>query len=411
MRKVHICLPTREERVKRMKTLIELYDEETIFNLLTACAAKPETVVMLGGERLSDDTLRRRMKSFLASRNVDTKIEYKICDTGDCTAIIEALAEITEEYADCVIDVSGGSDLALLACGMFAESCDVPLMRLDEERECFADVRSCPEAEKLQIPVFTIEDMVAMTGAGVIRHGRISAKDIDEELHKDTFALWEIFTRYRSSWHKTTQFFHSAREVMGDNLSVDTKNPLPIDKNYCPPALLRMLAERGLITDYESTRENVRFKYKSPTMRAILRDKGSVLELMTYCRMYDSGLFDDVDISVVIDWDGRGESSTTNEIDVMAVKGLTTYFISCKSARADNLSSEYLYEIDTMAHRLVGKFAQPALVTAVSNIRNTAQPMWERAHDMRVIIADQSYLENGKLGELIANYKRKPPRK
>ncbi len=394
-----------------MKTLIEIYDEETVFNLLGACAAEPDTLVLLGGERLSDGILRRRLSDFLTSRGVKTKIEYKICDVEDCTSIIEALAEITEEYQDCVIDASGGVDLALLACGMFAESCDIPIMRLDEERECFVDVRSCPEAEKIQIPVFTIEDMIAMTGAGVVRHGRISAKDIDDELRADTFTLWEIFSRYRSSWHKTTLFFHSAREETGDNLSVDTKTPKPIDRNYCPPALLRMLAEGGLITDYESTRENIRFRYKDPTMRAILRDKGSVLELMTYCRMKDCGLFDDVNISVIIDWDGKGESTTTNEIDVMAVRGLKTYFISCKSARADNLSSEYLYEIDTMAHRLGGKFAQPALVTAVSNIRSTAQPMWERAHDMRVIIADQGYLESGKLGELIANYKRKPPKK
>ncbi len=397
--------------MRQMKTLIELYDEETIYNLLTACAAQPETLVMIGGERLSDEILRRRMEAFLALRNVKTKIEYKICNIGDCTSIIEALAEVTDEYGSCVIDVSGGSDLALLACGMFAESCDVPLMRLDDERERFLDVRSCPEAEELRLPVFTIEDMVAMTGAGVIRHGRISARDIDEELRADTFSLWDIFTKYRSSWHKTTLFFHSAREETGDNLAVNTKAPRPIDKNYCPPALLKMLAEKGLITDYESTRENIKFRYKNPTMRAILRDNGSALELMTYCRINDSGLFDDVDISVIIDWDGKGESDTTNEIDVMAVRGLTTYFISCKSARADNLSSDYLYEIDTMAHKLVGKFAQPALVTSVSNIRGTAQPMWDRAHDMRIIIADHSHLESGKLGELLANYKRKPPRK
>ena len=411
MRQVHICLSPRRERVRMLKTLIELYDEESVFNLLGACASKPETLVILGGERLSDSVLRRRLSGFLSSRGIDTKVEYKQCDISDCSAIIEALAEIIEEYAGCVIDVSGGSDLALLACGMFAESCDVPIIRLDEERQCFVDVRSCPEAERLAMPRFTIEDMVAMTGAGVIRHGRISAKDIDDELRADTFALWDIFTRYRSSWHKTTLFFHSADEETGDNLSVNTKATLPIDKNYCPPALLKMLAEAGLITDYVSTRERVSFRYKNSTMRFILRDKGSVLELMTYCRLSECGLFDDVDISVVIDWDGKGESTTTNEIDVMAVRGLTTYFISCKSARADNLSSEYLYEIDTMAHRLGGKFAQPALVTAVSNIRNTAQPMWDRAHDMRVIIADQSYLENGKLGELIANYKRKPPKK
>lgn len=394
-----------------MKTLIELYDEANVFNMVAVCAAKPDTLVILGGERISDDILRRRLRGFLDSKEIKTKIEYKICDINDCSSIIEALAVITEEYQDCVIDVSGGSDLALLACGMFAESCDVPLMHLDEERECFVNVRDCEEAEALKLPVFTIEDMIAMTGAAVVRNGRISAKDIDDELRADTYALWRAFSRYRTAWHKSTLFFHSAREVNGDELSVDTKAPLPINKNYCPPALLRMLEEEGIITDYESTRERITFKYKNSTIRTILRDKGAVLELMTYCVLSDSGLFDDVNISVVIDWDGKGDSATTNEIDVMAVRGLKTYFLSCKSAGADNLGSDYLYEIDTMAHNLVGEFAQPGLVTAVPNLRNSARSLWERAHDMRIIISDISYLESGKLGDLIANYKRKPPRK
>ncbi len=394
-----------------MKTLIEIFDEEAVFNLVSTCAAKPQTLVIIGGERIGDDTLRRRLRGFLDSKGIDTEIDYKICDINDCSAVIETLAVVTEEYQGCVIDATGGSDIALLACGMFAESCDIPIMRLDTEFERFENVRDCDEAEHLQLPRFTIEDMIAMTGAAVVRHGRISAKDIDDELRSDTFALWEIFTKYRSAWHKSTSFFHSAREEGTDSLSVNTKAPLPIDKNYCPPALLRMLSEAGLITDYESTRERVSFKYKDPIIRAVLRDKGSVLELITYCRLSDSGLFDDVDISVVIDWDGKGDSSTTNEIDVMAVRGLKTYFLSCKSAGADNLGSDYLYEIDTMAHNLVGEFAQPALVTAVPNLRNAAQSLWERALDMRVIISDISYLQTGKIAELIANYKRKPPKK
>lgn len=408
MRKMHLCLSLRKKRVNTLKTLIELYDEESVFNLVAACTVKPENLVIIGGEQLENDVLRKRINRFILSRNIGTEVKYKICNIDDCTAVIEALAQIVEEYADCVIDVSGGNDIALLACGMFAESCDVPLMRLDAQRQCFADVRSCPEAERLDIPLFTVDNMIAMTGAEVIRHGRVSAKNIDDELRSDITELWKIFTNYRTSWHKATLFFHSASESADDCLSVNTKATLPIDKNYCPPTLLNMLADSGLITDYESTRERIRFMYKNATIRFILRDKGAVLELMTYCRLYESGMFDDIDTSVVIDWDGSGSSATTNEIDVMAVRGLTTYFISCKSAGSENLSSEYLYEIDTMARRLGGRFAQPVLVTAVSDIRHSAQPMWERAHDMRVIIADSRYIENGRLGELIANYKRKP---
>ena len=58
---------------------------------------------------------------------------------------------------------------------------------------------------------------------------------------------------------------------------------------------------------------------------------GIWLELYTYLTAKKSGAFDDVQISVVVDWDGKPEANNLlNEIDVTATRGLRPLFVSCK---------------------------------------------------------------------------------
>lgn len=59
---------------------------------------------------------------------------------------------------------------------------------------------------------------------------------------------------------------------------------------------------------------------------------GSALELFTYDACLRSGCFNDVVSSAVVDWDdARGGERVSNEIDVMATRGIIPLFISCKA--------------------------------------------------------------------------------
>ena len=60
---------------------------------------------------------------------------------------------------------------------------------------------------------------------------------------------------------------------------------------------------------------------------------GSVLEMYVYKACRDAGVFDDVCLSAIVNWDGDRvhADSVTNEIDVACTRGVMPLFISCKT--------------------------------------------------------------------------------
>ncbi len=59
-----------------------------------------------------------------------------------------------------------------------------------------------------------------------------------------------------------------------------------------------------------------------------------MLELYVYKACVDTGAFDDVSASVVVDWEGDNlQGDVSNELDVVATRGVTPLFISCKTGR------------------------------------------------------------------------------
>ena len=73
--------------------------------------------------------------------------------------------------------------------------------------------------------------------------------------------------------------------------------------------------------------ESVSFRFRDQNTRAWLRDVGSVLELYAYKACVDTGIFNDVISSAVVRWDDTvGHGSVSNEIDVMAARGVIPLF-------------------------------------------------------------------------------------
>ena len=80
-------------------------------------------------------------------------------------------------------------------------------------------------------------------------------------------------------------------------------------------------------------------------------------------------------------WDGAGPSHTANELDVVAVSGVTTLFISCKSGKLD---TAFLNEIYTLTVRLGGRLAKPVLMTAALFPGRDNNALLQRAKDLGI---------------------------
>ncbi len=369
-----------------MKTIIELFDRETILNILAVCAfdPAPEQVVFVGdfGDRRELESIKDWTAGFLAARGIESRLYFRDVDTSDCSAIIEELFAVEREFPECVLEISGGKYLSLLAAGMFAENTDIPIFHYDIDRRNFADIRGFAEANEVPLPYFSARDVFELSQAGTLGYGHFSPPQLDLEAREDARQLWYIFLAHRSDWHEIVLFFQSADTLPGSGLAVDTNRMIKNMSSRERDQLLEELAEAGLITRLRKRGSQVQFTYKSSVVRAMLQDAGAALELFTYaCIKRRADHFWDCEINIRIDWDGEGPSATSNELDVVAMCGLTPLFISCKSGR---LQTAHLNEIYTVTKKLGGLFARPVLMTAALGSADDNRWMLQRASDMGI---------------------------
>ena len=168
-----------------------------------------------------------------------------------------------------------------------------------------------------------------------------------------------------------------------------------------PEAALWDLVEIGFIRDLRIVQdERVSFVFRDRQIRAWLRDVGSVLELYVYKACLDTGLFDDVRTSAVVDWEeDKRDNAVTNELDVMCTQGVTPVFISCKTC---DVKTEALNELAVLRDRFGGQMAKAAIVTA----ERGRTVMRNRAAELNIRVIDLNDLLAGRLPERLESMMR-----
>ena len=102
-----------------MDTLIELYDERAFENILAPDMFRPKRIVYLCPAEVSQDRKRQeKMKSFFHRRGWDPELIFLEASRYKADRILRLLLSIGENYPDCALDVTGGSDAGLFAAGM-----------------------------------------------------------------------------------------------------------------------------------------------------------------------------------------------------------------------------------------------------------------------------------------------------
>ena len=132
-------------------------------------------------------------------------------------------------------------------------------------------------------------------------------------------------------------------------------------------------------------------------MRFWLRDIGSVLELQLFRACLAAECFDDVVLSAVVNWQGGASQrdGVTNEIDVVAVRGIQPVFISCKTCE---IRTEALNELAILRDRFGGKGSRAVIATSAPATRSRS-PMRRRAAELGIEVVEWNDLALDKLIE------------
>jgi len=384
--------------VRWMKTLLEIFDERPMENVLATDTFRPETTVFLCADAVAADrTLHESYRRYFLRRGLNTKVVFVKTDLMAVGPVINSLRRLTSEYEDCALDITGGSDAVLFACGLFCAEEPLPVFTFSRRSSRFYNIRNAGFVDRQPtVLTYSVSDVFLMAGAE-IQEGRDQADNLRE--HMDQFpGFYNICDDFRRGWTDAVSYFQqiSAPDKYG-NYTMDAGGDWQVKgpqghRLTADAALLTRLADLGFILDLDIEEgRSVRFRFCDASVRFWLRDVGSFLELYVWDVCRRSGLFNDLRCSTVVNWDGLPpRDAVTNEIDVMAVRGIKPLLLSCKACP---VKTEAVNELAVLRDRFGGQMASAAVVTTYPCKAVTRR----RAMELGMDIIDRADLSEGRL--------------
>ena len=380
-----------------METLIELYDKRPLENILGAEMFRPRRVVYICPDHAARDAvLHRKMRAYFSRRAQPVELIFFKADVYDADAVLALLRNILARYGDCAMDITGGTDAVLFAAGLLSAEASIPVFTYSRKKNSFYNIRNAAFADGLACPLrYKVEDFFLMAG-GSVREGRVNNALLERYL-ADFDPFFGLFLDHRRDWTKIVTYLQRVSPPGAEgSFSLQVSGPYTVKGERgtridAPEEALRDLERIGFIRELTIAAEGVSFRFRDEQIRAWLRDVGSVLETYVYKACLDAGVFDDVRLSVIVDWEGENKSdSVSNELDVMCCRGVVPLFISCKTC---DVKTEALNELAVLRDRFGGEMARAVIVTAE---RGSAR-MRNRASELNIQVVELSDLSPDRL--------------
>jgi len=393
-----------------MKTLIELYDERPLENVLGVEVFKPERVVYVCPKDFNvEKKMRARLEAYFRHRGLSTELVFVRAHMYETEDMLRLFCGIVEKYPDCAMDITGGTDAVLFAAGLLYAESEIPVFTYSRRRNCFYDISGAEFAEALPCKLnYTVEDFFMMAG-GSMREGRVDNSILSQYLD-DIAPFFKLYLKHRRGWTRTVAYLQRVSPTGTDgSFRLNVKGDYRVkgergSRIEAPVEALRAMAEIGFLQELEIVpEESVAFHFRDGQIRTWLRDVGSVLELYVYKACLDSGLFQDVRISAIVDWENDDRSkAVSNELDVMCTRGVSPVFISCKTC---DVKTEALNELAILRDRFGGKMARAAIVTA----ERGGTAMRNRASELGIAVIDLNDLMAGRINRRLKSLMRDIP--
>ena len=183
-----------------MDTLIELYDERAIENILAPDMFRPQRIIYLCPREIAQDRSRQeKLKAFFLRRGWQPELIFMEASLFKADRILRQLLTIGQKYPNCALDVTGGSDAALFAAGMFAAQTGAPAFTYSRKMNRFYDISGAAFADNLDCTLsYSVEDFFLMAG-GTLLPGRVNNAILSKYLN-DFDPFFACFLRFRRNW-------------------------------------------------------------------------------------------------------------------------------------------------------------------------------------------------------------------
>ncbi len=386
-------------------TIIEFFDKNSIENIAGALLCRPERVVFVGDKRTMIEKSMQVYSRILGEKGISSELIYKAVNKNVLRETVSALEGLLNTYGDCVFDVSGGEELYLVALGILMERYGnrVQCHRFNFTSGKISDIDADGTVAKTEGSEISVEDNINIYG-GVITGSLDANEYLDGEFADDLENMWRICRNNAREWNAHTASMGAFLERLGLSGSLFVSFDRGLAEQVLEGTRIKFafvnrimldLQKYGLIIAFSSG-NRVSFAFKNHRVRKCLTVAGQVLELIVTSRLRGlknkkgKYLYNDIKTGVGIDWDGCDENDevrTLNEIDVIAMQGLTPIFISCKNGDFD---MEELYKLNTVSERFGGKYAKKVLITTELEKLSNKEHLKARIEDMGIICIENA---------------------
>lgn len=371
-----------------MKTIIELFDDEQSNNIALHLYYPEAKIAYIGGKTIMTKARKRALSRFFEVRGCKWMPEFFAIEPYNLSGVISAIEAILKDHPDCLLDLTGGTELALLAMGILSERHHIPMMQVNLQTGALLPVYGV-SVEHPPCRPMTLEQLMLLYG-GCIVHSDDNELPSSPSLQQIICKLWVLCRNDRT-------FLNRAATQL--NLLANYTNELFIDTcgseltvNATMRSVIQKLARAGFLNIFSCDTDGIRLTYHSEIVKKLLTKAGMTLEILTRIAAENAGVFTDIRQGITLDWDGivnQNAAETRNEVDVMLLQGMTPIFVSCKNG---DVKKEALYELAVVADRFSGKYAKKVLVCSHLNGSPAANAsLRRRAKDMGIVLIENVY--------------------
>ena len=350
-------------------------------------------------EAVSDKALRESLNKYFTYRGCPVKLTVVPVSLLNAAKVEIQLRKIIETHEDCAIDISGGTDASLFAAGVACG--DTPVFTYSRKKNSFFEIQNAPFARSLPCSVTLDTKSCFLMAGGTLLPGREDNEELKNRL-SEIDDLFSVFRKYRRIWRRQIGYIQAVSSSEPGIITAEGPKTVKVDHGSvtADEEMLRELCSVGLIRDLQISMDRIRFEFPDETVRFWLRDIGSVLELQVYSACLEAGCFDDVVLSAVVNWEGGStqRNAVTNEIDVVAVRGIEPVFISCKTS---DIRTEALNELAVLRDRFGGRRSRAIIVTSAPSNRNRAL-MRMRAAELNIEVIELGDLAKDRLARRLS---------
>lgn len=377
-----------------MLTQIEFYDKDTIKNILACFSVKPNRIVFVYDNQIKENNRFICLENCFKRRLPDIIFETRPVDITSVSDIYSVTMGIIDEYQNCVMDITGGSELMIVAgvkAGMDTGTKMFFTDIINGRVENILDKNDFVPTAQLQL-----DDYVIARGAHFSGNSHSGPK---EENFDNILEMCRYIFRNLPQWKRTCNYIQQAMAATAyDDLDLRAVSSF---KNrggsiYPDERMLRKMETLGFIKNLYLSPGHIVFTFTSVQNKSYAINYGVWLELFVYINAVKSGIFTDVRLGTMVDWDIFDDKSVPgNEIDVIFTDNSLPVFISCKLT---SVTTAAINELVLERKRLGGWFSK-AIIVSFSDEKNVQSGAFKRAREFGVEMLDRSDILSGEFSK------------